>query len=141
MGIVIAFAIFTANNNTLNYYGPIAVINGVDIPIELARTETERERGLSGRASLDEGSGMLFIFEKPGVYSFWMPDMRFPIDIIWINGGKIVDISENVSNEFDPAEPVYYFPSAPIQYVLEVNAGFAKSNGIKVGDAVILTGI
>lgn len=114
-------------------------IGSVEIPVEVARTPAEAQKGLSGRASLDTRGGMLFIFPIAAKHSFWMPDMHFPIDIIWINDGMVVDVSENVSNEFDPNSPIFYTPSVPAQYVLEVNAGFALSRGIKIGDPVMFS--
>lgn len=120
---------------------PNVVIGNRMIPVELAVTDTQRQKGLSGRATLPADEGMLFIFSKPDIYSFWMPDMNFPIDIIWINAGQIVDIHENVSNKFEPANPVFYKPDTPARYVLEVNAGFAKRHGLDIGDAVILNNI
>jgi uncharacterized membrane protein (UPF0127 family) len=120
---------------------PRVQIGAVSIPVELARSSEEVQRGLSGRASLPADQGMLFIFAEPGLYSFWMPDMNFPIDIIWINGGKVVGVTADVSNDFDPADPQYYKPPAPAQYVLEVNAGFAARTGIRAGDAVTFAAI
>lgn len=115
----------------------IVIINDLIIPVELRKTEAEVEKGLSGRLSLDTEKGMLFFFDKPAIYQFWMPDMYFPIDIIWINNNEIVDISANVSNEFDPVSPRFYRPKKPAQYVLEVNANFAKDHKITVGMPVI----
>lgn len=120
---------------------PSVMIGQTVVPVELATTTGAVEKGLSGRASLDAQSGMLFIFLKPFIYHFWMPDMRFPLDIIWINNGKVVDISENVSNEFDPVNPRFYAPSKPVRYVLEVNAGFAARTHIQIGDEVSFYGI
>ena len=65
-----------------------------------------------------------------------MPNMYFPIDIVWINENKVIDIDENVSNEFDPANPVFFTPTSPVQYVLEVNAWFSKNHDIHIGDVV-----
>ena len=84
---------------------------------------------------------MIFVFSKPDKYRFWMPDMHFPIDIIWTNNGKIVGITENASNEFNPANPIFYTPQKPAQYVLEVNAGFSEKNNINIGDKIILNNI
>lgn len=114
------------------------VINGVIIPVEIADTPEERSRGLSGRTSLDAEKGMLFVFENPDTYQFWMPDMHFPIDIIWIENERVVDIDEQVSNQFDPKKPKYYSPQVPVRYVLEINAGFAKELGITKGNSVQL---
>lgn len=116
-------------------------INKLEIPVEVMRTEADVQKGLSGRANLDYKSGMLFIFSKEDYYHFWMPDMHFPIDIIWINNNKIVDISHNVSNEFDPKNPKFYLPTKKANYVLEVNAGFSKKNNIKIGDNIVLNNV
>jgi len=113
-------------------------INSVNIPVEVASDDTSRDKGLSGRASLDPNSGMLFVFDKSAIYTFWMPDMHFPIDIIWINDNKVVDISKNVSNNFDPQNPDFYEPTKSAQYVLEVNSGFSEKENIKIGDDVII---
>ena len=116
---------------------PFVQIGRTKIPVEVARTEAAIQKGLSGRPSLHPKSGMLFIFPQKERYQFWMPDMYFPIDIIWIDDGIIVDIAENVSNEFDPAKPRFYLPPNPINYVLEVNAGFTKKNGMGIGDRAV----
>lgn len=117
--------------------GPIVEIGQTQIPVELATSSEAIQKGLSGRPSLDKDKGLLFIFSKPYKYRFWMPDMNFPIDIIWINNGKIVEISKSVTNKFDPAKPVFYAPQEPAQYVLEVNAGFSDQKGFSVGDSVL----
>jgi hypothetical protein len=117
-------------------------IGSVNIPVEVAQTSAEVQKGLSGRLSLDQDKGMLFLFTKADIYSFWMPDMHFPLDIVWISSGKkVVGVSANVSNDFDPANPKFYRPPSPVQYVLEVNAGFAAKTGIKIGDSVSFVNI
>lgn len=122
--------------------GPLVKIGAVDIPVYLARTSDEMQKGLSGRPALDPDKGMLFLFSVEGTYQFWMPDMRFPIDIIWMDAAKkVVSVSADVSNEFDAANPKFYTPSSPVQYVLEVNAGFAAQNDIGLGDKAIFVGI
>lgn len=115
---------------------PYAEVNNIKIPIEIAQTETEVQKGLSDRVSLAADKGMLFIFKKPDYYRFWMPNMNFPIDIIWIDQNKIVGIHESVSNQFDPKNPKFYTPSQPADRVLEVNAGFAQKNKIKTSDQI-----
>lgn len=116
---------------------PYVQINNVKIPVEVAQTPAEVEKGLSGRASLDAASGILFIFPKPDYYRFWMPDMNFPIDIIWIREDRIVGISPDISNEFNPANPKFHTSPRPADRVLEANAGFAQNKNIKVNDTVI----
>ena len=113
---------------------PHAQINKLKIPVEVARTPAAAQHRLSGRESLAADKGMLFIFNKPDYYRFWMPNMNFPIDIIWISQNTIAGIHKNVSNQFDPANPKFYTPPQPVNKVLEVNAGFAQKNNLKVGD-------
>lgn len=125
---------------TIKPDSPYVEINNVKIPVEVVRTQAEVEKGLSGRVSLDAASGMLFIFAQPDYYRFWMPNMNFPIDIIWIKDDRIVEISPNVSNKFDPKNPKFYTPPQPADRVLEVNAGFAKNKNIKVNDDVDFAG-
>ncbi len=77
---------------------------------------------------------MLFVFDKPDIYSFWMKDMLFPIDMIWISeDGKVVYIERDARPE---SYPNSFIPDAPAKYVLEVNAGFSEKNNLKVGDKV-----
>ncbi|MEK7502976.1 MAG: DUF192 domain-containing protein [Patescibacteria group bacterium] len=112
----------------------IVNISGRKVEVDIANNEKERNKGLGGRKNLPEDSGMLFIFEIPAKYSFWMKDMRFPIDIIWIEENKkITAISENIAPETYPAS---FSPSEPVKYVLEVNAGWADKNGVKSGDSI-----
>lgn len=111
------------------------------INVEIADTETKRQLGLGKRRSLPENQGMLFIFEKKQVFvNFWMKDMQFPIDIIWISNGKVIMIDKNVPIE--PGVPdnklTIYTTTQPIDYVLEVNSGFAQKNNINTGDLVSL---
>lgn len=109
-------------------------ISGQEIQVEIADTEEKRSRGLSGRKNLPEDSGMLFLFELPAEYSFWMKDMRFSLDIIWIDENKkIVAISENISPNTYPNS---FSPSQNVKYVLEVNAGWAGKNAVQEEDVV-----
>ena len=112
-----------------------AEINHVKIKAEIAKSDTARAAGLSNRNTLGENTGMVFVFEKPGEYAFWMKDMLFGIDIIWINNDKVVDISKNVLPEKGP-EYTRYKAKAPIDTVIEVEAGYCEKNGIKIGQAV-----
>ncbi len=121
-------------SDTIKHNLAYVQINNVKIPVEIAKTPAEVRKGLSGRESLDAKNGMLFIFAQPDYYSFWMPNMNFPIDIIWIAQDTIVGIHENVSNIFDPKNPKFYTPPKPVDKVLEINAGLAQKKNIKVGD-------
>ena len=100
----------------------------------VARTPATRERGLSGTASLDVDEGMLFIFPEPGMYAFWMKDMNFSIDIVWITSDRrVIGVTENVSPE---TYPETFGPSKNVQFVLEVPAGSAEKFGLKTGSVV-----
>jgi len=70
-----------------------------------------------------------------------MPDMFYPLDMIWINNGTVVDISANVTTTFNPSAPTFYMPVAPARYVLEVNAGFAAAHGIVPGSTVVFENV
>lgn len=118
---------------------PVVSVAGVKITVEIADTDEKRSKGLSGRDSLHENEGMLFVFGTEGGYSnkdttpsFWMKAMLIPLDIIWINDGKVVKIDKNVAIK---PEDKRYTPGQPIDYVLEVTAGFSDKNILKVGDA------
>jgi len=105
------------------------------IQAEVVSAFAEREKGLMFRESLGDDKGMLFIFEEEGLYSFWMKNMRFPLDIIWLDlNKKIVDIKENVMPCSGSCEILS--PENKAKYVLEVNAGFTRRNKVKVGEVV-----
>ncbi|MGA3292061.1 MAG: DUF192 domain-containing protein [Candidatus Microgenomates bacterium] len=115
-------------------------IGSKTITVQVADTEAKRQQGLSGISSLDASSGMLFIFDTKGVVTtFWMKGMLIPLDMIWIANGKIIRIDKNIPVP-SPNTPdnnlKRYSAGKPIDYVLEVNAGFSDKNNIKVGDSV-----
>jgi hypothetical protein len=129
-------------------------IAGQSIRVDLALTTTEQQKGLGGRNELKENEGMLFIFDWPGEYYFWMKGMNFPIDIIWLapSGGgdgedtKVVYIKKNAQPEAFPprldsgeAGLETYGPDINAKYVLEIVAGFSDKNNLKVGDNVLFT--
>jgi len=118
----------------MRYENAIVSFKSLEIPVYLADNPRIRTRGLSNKTYLPEKKGMLFVFEKADNYSFWMKDMNFSIDIIWINKeGEIISIEENVTPE---TYPTSFTPSKPALYVLEVNSGFARENGMVVGSKV-----
>ncbi len=106
--------------------------------VDLAQTAEERAKGLGGRIDLADYEGMLFVFSHKDLPVFWMKDMKFPIDIIWLNDNEIVDITENVSAPIEGQENLpLYQPSQKVNYVLEVKSGFVRDNHINIGDEVI----
>ncbi|MDP4007425.1 MAG: DUF192 domain-containing protein [bacterium] len=112
-------------------------IGETTLKVEVADTNKERSQGLSGRDLIAENEGMLFVFKEPRVYGFWMKDMNFAIDIVWIDSKKkVVGVERNIAPK---TFPEVFYPAEPIQYVLEVNAGFAERNDIQPRD--IVTGL
>jgi uncharacterized membrane protein (UPF0127 family) len=105
------------------------------IDAEIADTPERQRRGLSGRPSLARGEGMLFVYDEPGLRGFWMPDMHFDIDIVWIRAGRIVYIESQAPHVVSGALPTYR-PDTPADTVLEVVAGTADELGWRVGDPV-----
>lgn len=120
--------------------GESLVVNGKEISVEIADSEEERKQGLSGRTSLGKESGLLFVFDPPKKPSFWMKDMNFPIDIIWISDLTVIGIEKNVAPEpgVDDQNLRLYFPPDNVNYVLEINAGEADQYNIKIGDSITL---
>lgn len=113
------------------------VIKTLNVSAKVASKPSDRKRGLSNLDSLPIGEGLLFVFEKPGSYAFWMKDMKFAIDIIWIDESKrVVDLTVNVPPEpgRDEDELTLYRPRGEALYVLEVNAGLSTLHGIQIGD-------
>ena len=104
--------------------------------VEIARTDTERTKGLSGRNSLATDTGLVFIFDKPDKYGFWMKDMNFPIDIIWFDENwKIVHIEDNLSPQ---SFPKIFYPKGLSLYVFEINAGEVERAHMKIGDMAVV---
>ncbi|TSC82767.1 MAG: DUF192 family protein [Parcubacteria group bacterium Gr01-1014_20] len=115
-------------------------INDQTFSVDVADTMMSRSQGLSGREKLEDSEGMFFVFDSPGNHGFWMKDMKFAIDIIWIKGERIVGFQENAKPE--PEKSVFglktYYPPEAVDRVLEVNAGTVAKYGFKVGDSVYL---
>lgn len=125
------------NNQRLTTNSQIR-IGDESIPVEIADTDAERNLGLSGRAILENGHGLLFIFDTSSKYGFWMKDMRFPIDIVWIDENwRIISVTRNVAPE---TYPKVFEPERAIRYALELNAGEAEKFGIDTGLILSLEG-
>jgi uncharacterized membrane protein (UPF0127 family) len=105
----------------------------------VADTAALRTKGLSGSLPLGPSEGMFFVFPEIAHHSFWMSDLTFPIDIIWISGDvKIVGVAENAMPVSSDQEPIYYLPPVPVRYVLEVAAGSYARYGFATGTPVVL---
>jgi uncharacterized protein len=109
------------------------------LQIEIADTEAKREQGLSDRKNLCSDCGLLFVFNEPNIYPFWMRRMYFDIDILWIRNGEVVDITYGAKvppKEELEAPKTTYQSKVPVNMVLEVNSGWVREKGIKVGDKI-----
>lgn len=106
------------------------------VEVEVADSNDERAKGLSGKDKLEDAKGMLFVFDQNDIRpSFWMRGMKFPIDIIWIKDNKITQIDKNVEPQPETTDEklTRFKPNTPVDYVLEVNAGFSDKNNLQVG--------
>ncbi len=114
-------------------------IGGVTLRVEVCNTPEERSKGLGNRERLDKDHGMLFVHDTPDIHSYWMKGMRFPLDFVWIEGGTVKDLHENVPPPRSPSDRlVMISPAVPVRYVLEVNAGWISRHGVKRGDVVFI---
>jgi uncharacterized membrane protein (UPF0127 family) len=104
----------------------------VEVRVEIADTDAERQRGLMGRTALPEDQGMLFVFGGEQELSFWMRNTLIPLSIAYIDSeGRIVDIQDMKPLDDDPP---HYVSAEPARYALEVNRGFFEKHSIMVGD-------
>lgn len=137
---VVVFAVGLRIKTALDLRNPVvaeATLRGHTFTIEVADTPAKRELGLGERDALAEGHGMYFPFGMEQRWVFWMKGMRFPIDIVWIRGGRVVDISHEIPPPAGfPLET--YSPAEPADAVLELNAGVARDIGLEAGDEVVI---
>lgn len=131
--LILGFSVYSF----YKFVQPSAEINGHKFQLEIVKTEKDKQIGLSKYKSLPQDHAMLFVFDKPGLYAFWMKDMKFPLDIIFISGNKIVTVHRNL-----PVNNLtLYSPTEVSDKVLEINAGLSAKYGFKPGDTVILKNI
>ena len=131
---VVAYGVYREPTATLAETQGLRTIQlkGQTIRVSVTDTGASRERGLSGRRALAQDEGMLFVFPKDGKYAFWMKDMHFPIDILWLAAdGGVVYMAQNVSPDSFPRT---FRPDVLARYVLELPAGYAKEYNITIGD-------
>ncbi len=133
-----AFALLAPAQEEAVPEATVTIINSagerVEVPVEVADTEDERQTGLMGRAALPEDAGMLFVFDSEQQLSFWMKDTLIPLSIAFMDSeGRIVDIQD-----MQPLDETPHLSAEPAQYALEVNQGFFAAWGIQVGDWVEL---
>lgn len=124
----------TPSINTSHRHELNVLLSEISLKTQVADTREERIIGLSQHDGLAFDEAMLFIFERPGYYPFWMKDMNFPIDIFWLDENKhIIFIKEEAQPEDFPTSYISYEPAL---YAIETIAGFAQHYGVKRGDIV-----
>lgn len=109
------------------------ILTGQKIDVEIAATPAEQQKGLGGRSSFADDQGMFFPLTKVSMPSFWMKDMKIPIDILWIFEGRVVGIESSVAA--DDGQHLYS-PKQPVDSVLELSAGWTKRHGTLIGDRI-----
>ena len=127
--VVYGFQFFTPKVATKKIF-----VGDTPVQVRLADTQPLRAKGLSGSDPLLALEGMLFVFPEDGSYSFWMKDMKFAIDILWLSSdGYIVYALQALSPETYPHS---FASPMPARYVLEVPSGFMEIHHVSVGDKV-----
>jgi uncharacterized membrane protein (UPF0127 family) len=137
-GFIVGLALNLNNHKTDTGLQKLQIGNAV-IYVEVAATPAQKELGLSNRASLRSDGGMIFIFTKLSRPTFWMKNMNFPLDFIWVRDKKVVELTEHVGaplKSMADAQLPLYIPTTDVDAVIEVNAGFVEYYKIKVGDEV-----
>ena len=124
--------------------GPLVRIGDALYLVDLATTPAQITQGLSGRPSLGIDRAMLFVYDRDAPRTFWMPDMHFPLDMVWIRSdctvaGVTADVPHPTPDT--PRSDLPLYPSdAPVRFVLEINAGQAAQHGIIPGTPVTFAG-
>ena len=134
--------LFLSCNRVATVYANGTVsLAGQTVQVEVAADESTRQLGLGNRSALGLNQGMWFVFDRADNYNFWMKGMRFAIDIIWIDQGRVVDIASNVQPRVSVKDKdlFIYVPKSPANRVLELTAGWAGQHGLKIGDSVEFT--
>ncbi len=108
-------------------------LKGKNIQAEVVVDSENWKKGLSNRESLCDNCGMLFVSKKTKKYNFWMKEMKFPLDIIYLKDGVVVEIFKNVPIK-SGGEYTRINPTQEADFILELNAGWAESNNLQTGD-------
>lgn len=110
-----------------------------EMEVRLADTVAERRRGLSGTSASapERDRAMFFVFPEAAVQQFWMHEMRYPLDVVWVYQGVIVGFDKNVPSPVEPqAEPARMGSEVPADAVLELPAGYVDAFGLRAGDTI-----
>ena len=127
-------ALFCSGQTGKDRFIKVFFPDGFSVTAELAVTPESRARGLMFRDRIEEDQAMLFLFEGEDIHPFWMKNMRFPIDILWLDRERRI-IHQEVSVPPCLREPCpSYAPPGPAAYVLELQSGFAEAHGLRESD-------
>jgi uncharacterized membrane protein (UPF0127 family) len=123
-----------ASPNDDRYLKAKVTVRGLELNADLAVTQEQMAKGLAVKDELEENESMLFVFGEPSRHSFWMKDMKFPIDILWLDSdGKVVHIEKNLQPCLSVLVCTNYSPNTDSQYVLETVSGFTQRHNVNVG--------
>ena len=124
---------------SMDDHGKLSVQIGDSVfRVVTAITPVDRTLGLSGISSMPRDAGMLFVFETEGKFEFWMKDLEFPLDLIWIDSDcYVTDLTKNAHPADNDSNIIFYAPRNPAQYVLEINGGLVEILEIKEGEPVV----
>jgi len=141
--VILACALFSGCRESTRPTLPTVVINGRAWHVEIADTRAKRQAGLSGRKSLAQDRGMLFVFEHPKVVNFVMRGCVIPLDIVFIDENMRVIRTDSMHVERDQADPnlTPYNSGKPALYVLEVPVGTLDDADVREGDLVIFNNV
>lgn len=139
VSLVVFLVLLSFFFNWSDYQKKEIVINGQEIEVEIVKGALAQSRGLSGRTDLAENQGMLFIFKTAAPRHFWMKEMKFPIDIIWIKGEQVIGFEENALPQPGAAsrDLRIYSSAEPADKALEMKAGSIRRLGISPGNVII----
>lgn len=141
-GFVLALTIIMQGTGNAPFFKGLATKHTIHLPdhtplhVDLANSEAKRQKGLGGRRGLGPTEGMLFLFERDDLWRIWMKDMKFGIDIIWMDANwYIVDMRQYV---YPDTYPNAFAPATPARYILEVSAGVSETRNLEIGDKINL---
>ncbi len=134
---VVIFAVVLLITLAISRKSTKVLVDDQSFRVTVAKSEKDKQIGLSKTDKIGDSQGMLFVFDSPDYYPFWMKEMKFPIDIIYINGDKVTTVINSAKPPTSANENLnIYQPGDKSDKVLEVNAGIAKKHNIKNGTQV-----
>lgn len=139
ISVILILAAVLLSPGFLGLVSPVVSIGETTVNVTVANTEKTRLLGLSGRQEMASDEGMLFVFDSEAVHCFWMKDMLFSIDIIWLDSKKrIIHTEKDVRPD---TYPRIFCPREPARFVLEIHGGLVREHDIKIGQGAIFRGL